>query len=205
MQRKEKIIFGIDEVGRGSLAGPVFAVAIIVFRPIPRLEVKRWGGKIKDSKKLSQRQREEIYNFLKNSQDSQEMKWGTGKVSEKIIDKINILNATKLAMEKAVLDLEKKIGKKSDMLLIDGNFGINISRPQKSIIKGDEKIFLISLASIVAKVERDRLMQKMHQKYPQYGFNQHKGYGTKEHISALSNFGCCKIHRESFKVKLLQE
>ncbi|MFH0739555.1 MAG: ribonuclease HII [bacterium] len=199
--RSKKIIFGVDEVGRGPLAGPVFAVAITMFRPTPRLQAEEWGGTVKDSKKLSAKQREEIYDFLKGRP---EVFWAIGKISEKIIDKINILQATKLAMEKATLALEKKINKQADMLLIDGNFSINLSRPQQSIIKGDEKIFLISLASIVAKVERDRLMQKMHKKYPQYGFNKHKGYGTPQHLSALATHGPCPLHRESFKCKLLQ-
>lgn len=195
---KEKIIFGIDEVGRGPLAGPVFAVAIIV----PQLLIINYQFPKRDSKKLSAKQREKIYNFLKQST---EVKWGIGKVSEKVIDKINILQATKLAMEKAVLSLEKKIGKQAEMLLIDGNFGIGLARPQQSIIKGDEKIFLISLASIVAKVERDNLMVKLHKKYFQYGFDQHKGYGTRQHLNALQKFGLCEIHRKSFRPNLLQK
>ena len=144
---------------------------------------------------MTVKQREEIYDFLKKSP---EVFWATGKVGERVIDKINILQATKLAMEKAVLSLEKKIGKKADRLLIDGNFGINLARSQESIIKGDEKILLISLASIVAKVERDSLMVKLHKKYPQYGFNKHKGYCTKQHLTTLSKFGPSPIHRKSF-------
>ncbi|MDD5738331.1 MAG: ribonuclease HII [Candidatus Pacebacteria bacterium] len=208
MQNGEKIVFGIDEVGRGSLAGPVMACAIMQIKNqkstfVPssgRGKVKNANQKlkIKDSKKLTPKQREEIYNFLKKSS---EVQWGIGKVSEKVIDKINILQATKLAMEKAVLNLEKKIGKKADALLIDGNFGINIARPQQSIIKGDEKVFLISLASIIAKVERDNLMIKLHKKYPQYGFNKNKGYGTPQHLTVLSKHGPCKIHRQSFNLK----
>ncbi len=197
--RSKKIVFGVDEVGRGPLAGPVFAVAIIMLRSTPLLQAREWGGKVKDSKKLTSNQREEIYDFLKNSS---EVFWGVGKVGEKVIDKINILQATKLAMEKAVLSLENKIGKKANMLLIDGNFSIGLNRPQQSIIKGDEKIFLISLSSIVAKVERDNLMQKMHKKYPQYGFDQHKGYGTKQHYKMIAQHGTCPIHRQSFNLKI---
>lgn len=197
----KKIVFGIDEVGRGPLAGAVMAAAITVqqfsiFNSQFSKNFQFLNFKNRDSKKLTPKQRENIYTFLK---DSPEVQWGTGKVSEKMIDKINILQATKLAMEKAVLSLEKKIGRQAEMLLIDGNFGITLARPQQSIVKGDETVFLISLASIVAKVERDSLMQKMHKKYPQYGFNQHKGYGTKQHIAALFKFGPCKIHRMSFK------
>ncbi len=136
-----------------------------------------------------------FYNFLKQNP---QVKWGIGKIGEKAIDKINILQATKMAMEKAVLNLEKKLGKKADLLLIDGNFGIGIDRPQKSIIKGDEKVFLISLASVVAKVQRDRLMQRMHKKYPHYGVNKHKGYGTKMHLATLAQCGPCETHRASF-------
>ena len=199
MQRKEKIVFGIDEVGRGPLAGPVIAVAITVSRPTPRPQAEEWGGRVRDSKKLTPKQREDTYAFLK---ESPEVFWAVSRVGEKIIDKINILQATKLAMEKAVLSLEKKIGKRAEMLLIDGNFGIELVRPQESIIKGDETVFLISLASIVAKVERDRLMQKMHKKYPQYGFDKHKGYGTKQHYRMIAQHGICQIHRKSFNLKL---
>lgn len=195
MAKNQKIIVGVDEVGRGPLAGPVLACAItqIVSHSEGVERPKNLNGR--DSKKFSPKQRQEIYNFLKKNP---QVEWGIGRISEKVIDKINIFQATKLAMEKAVLSLEKKIGQQADMLLIDGNFGISIKRPQKSIIKGDEKIFLISLASIVAKVERDRLMIKLHQKYPQYGFNQHKGYGTKLHIEMVNQHGPCPLHRQSF-------
>ena len=195
MAKNSKIIVGIDEVGRGPLAGPVLACAItqIVSHSEGVERPKNLNGR--DSKQLSPKQREEIYEILKKDPL---VEWGIGRVEEKVIDKINIFQATKLAMEKAVLALEKKIGQPADRLLIDGNFGIGLARPQQSIIKGDEKILLISLASIVAKVERDRLMIKMHQKYPQYGFNQHKGYGTKQHIAAIEKFGHCPLHRQSF-------
>jgi len=220
----KKIVFGIDEVGRGPLAGPVFAVALtcpanpksefLISKQsqkskVPEGEQAPYGAgkniirqladkiKNRDSKKLSAKQREKVYKLLRSSPW---FVWGTGIASERIIDKINILQATKLAMEKAVLSLEKKVGKQADMLLIDGNFGIGITRPQQSIIKGDEKIFLISLASIIAKVERDNLMQKMHKKYPQYGFDKHKGYGTKQHYEMIAKYGACKIHRQTFRL-----
>ena len=200
--KKQKIIVGIDEVGRGCLAGVVIAVAITASQKLKvqsaKCKVGVQNSKFKDSKQLSPKQREEIYEILKKDPL---VEWGIGRVGQKVIDKINIFQATKLAMEKAVLALEKKIGQPAGMLLIDGNFGIGLARPQQSIIKGDEKIFLISLASIVAKVERDRLMIKMHQKYPQYGFNQHKGYGTKQHIAAIKKYGVCEIHRLTFSIK----
>lgn len=207
---KQKIIFGVDEVGRGCLAGPVMACAItgaINTKPeiqnlkqIQNFKFKIPNG-LKDSKKINPKKREEIYQILKKDPL---IEWGIGKVGEKTIDKINILQATKLAMKKAVLALEKKIGNKADLLLIDGNFGIDIDRVQKSIIKGDEKVFLISLASIVAKVERDRLMTKLHQQYPQYGFAVHKGYATSQHLAALATFGACDMHRFSFQPVCLQ-
>ncbi len=217
MKKKQQIVFGIDEVGRGPLAGPVIACAITgpaklkIKNENPKessagdsrgqadkfqVSCSKFQVRFKDSKKLTPKQREQIYQFLKNSP---QVEWGIGKVSEKVIDKINIFQATKLAMEKAVKSLEKKIGKQANLLLIDGNFGIGLSRPQESIIKGDEKIFLISLASIVAKVHRDRLMLKAHKKYPQYEFDKHKGYGTKLHCQKLMKFGYCSLHRKSFK------
>ncbi len=205
-KQRYKFVVGLDEVGRGPLAGSVIAAAVSVSSSIYKV-IKLKG--INDSKKLSEKQREEFYKILtKHSAIS----WGIGIVSEKVIDKINILEATKLAMARAIASLISKsqypISKqiqnpkskilKPEFLLIDGNFGIDSKIPQKSIIKGDEKVFSISVASIVAKVTRDRLMQKMHKKYPQYGFDKHKGYGTKLHIKNLEKFGPCKIHRKTF-------
>lgn len=183
-----KIVVGIDEVGRGPLAGPVIACAVF-------LKNYQDLSNIQDSKMLSLKQREDIYMLLK---DNKNVEWGIGKVSETIIDKINILEATKLAMKRAVANLEKKIGS-ADYLLIDGNFKINLSVSQKSIIKGDQKVFSIALASIIAKVKRDRLMMKYHLKYPEYGFNNNMGYGTRFHREAIRRCGLCNIHRKTFK------
>ncbi|MCX6790954.1 MAG: ribonuclease HII [Candidatus Gribaldobacteria bacterium] len=194
MNKNPEVIFGVDEVGRGPLAGPVVVCALIAPASYETLIFEKG---IKDSKKIKFQKREAIYEILKKDP---KVKWGIGRVSEKVIDKINILQATKLAMVRAVKSLEKKIGHKADQLLIDGNFAIPITRPQQSIIKGDEKISLIALASIVAKVHRDRLMDNYHKQYPQYGFNQHKGYGTKLHLEAIQKNGFCKIHRKTFKV-----
>ena len=191
-----KIIVGLDEVGRGSLASSVTAAAVTV-RQIPNLK-SQIPKNLKDSKKLTPKKREEIFKMLRNSSW---VKWGIGRVSEKIIDKINILQATKLAMERAVNNLmskNKKQNVKVDFLLIDGNFGINSDIPQKSIIKGDERVFLIKLASIIAKVTRDRAMLRYHKKYPKYRFDKHKGYGTKLHFRMLKKYGPCRIHRKSF-------
>lgn len=226
-----QIIIGVDEVGRGPLAGPVVACAFTVcsrintnkhtnntnrIREICEEFVKIRG--VRDSKKLSAKKREEIFEAIKNCPD---FVWAIGEVSEKMIDKINILQATKLAMQKAVTGLNKKImHKMSDrekdaqsfeniLLLIDGNMKFEDgwfaclrrqgeNAQYKSIIKGDEKIFEISAASIMAKVYRDKLMDKMHKKYPQYGFEKHKGYGTKLHYESLAKHGPCKIHRKTF-------
>jgi ribonuclease HII len=155
--------------------------------PSAKIFDKNFG--IRDSKKLSEKQREHFYKILTNHP---QVKWGVGIASEKVIDKINILQATKLAMKKAVKKLSP------DFLLIDGNFGLDVDIKQKSIIKGDQKVFSISVASIIAKVTRDRIMQKYHKKYLNYGFNKHKGYPTKAHFSNLKKFGPCKIHRKSF-------
>jgi len=195
-------VVGIDEAGRGPLAGPVIACAITIPEfPISNFQFPK---NVKDSKKLSAKKREEIYKLLKKNPD---VKWGIGRVSEKIIDKINILQATKLAMRRAVKNLSKKgTGFLSaernpvPFLLIDGNFGIDLDFPQKSIIKGDQKVFSCAAASIIAKVSRDRMMIKYHDKYPEYGFNRHKGYGTKLHREAIKKYGFCDIHRKTFRV-----
>ena len=131
---------------------------------------------------------------------NQNIAWGIGIVSEKVIDRINILEATKLAMLKALKNLEKKL-LKTDVklvLIIDGNIKLNIDLTQKSIVKADQKVFSCALASIFAKVTRDKIMQKFHNKYPEYSFNLHKGYGTNHHFKMLKKYGICKIHRKSF-------
>lgn len=188
-----KYVVGIDEAGRGPLAGPVVSGAVLIlekdFKEIKKIE------SVKDSKKLSEKKREKVYlNLINNSK----LKWGIGIVSEKIIDKINILEATKLSMIKAIEDLEKKNNFKVDFLILDGKMKINFNADQESIIKGDDKVFSISAASIIAKVTRDRLMIKYDQKYPQYNFKKHKGYGTKEHLDNIDKNGICKIHRKTF-------
>ena len=211
-----KCVAGLDEAGRGPLAGPVVAGAVMVkisnfqFPISNKFSIDQFL-KLRDSKKLSAKQREEFYKIITNHP---EIKWGVGVVSEKIIDKINILEATKLAMVKAVKDLETKHGYLGcptsplilgdvrhpdiDFLILDGNFKIDSPIPQKSIIKADEKVFSCAAASIIAKVTRDRIMMRYHKKYPQYGFDMHKGYGTSYHFKMLEKHGFCKIHRKSF-------
>jgi len=204
-----KDIVGLDEAGRGPLAGSVVACAITV----PEFSISNFKFlNIKDSKRLTPKKREEIYEMLKQDPN---IEWGIGRVSEKVIDKINILEATKLAMKRAVRNLEKKLNIKNGIcqkmsdrtffgrtsfLIIDGNFGINIDIPQKSIIKADEKVFSCAAASIIAKVFRDRMMLKYHKKYPKYAFDRHKGYPTKLHRQIIKQCGFCNIHRKSFRV-----
>ena len=192
-----KRVVGLDEAGRGPLAGPVVAAAVTIKKfSIFNFQFSR----IKDSKKLTPNQREKFYKIITNSPD---LEWGIGRVSEKVIDKINILQATKMAMKKAIENLNLKLkshNSKADFLIIDGNFKLDLPIAQKSIIKGDERVFSCGAASIIAKVWRDRIMKRYHQKYPQYGFGQHKGYPTKEHYKKIKKYGPCKIHRKSFKL-----
>jgi len=182
-----KRVVCLDEAGRGSLAGPVVAAAVSIIANC-KLQI----ANLKDSKKLTPKKREEFFKILTKHPN---IEWGVGRVSEKVIDKINILEATKLAMIKAI----KKLKRKPDFLILDGNFTIDLGIPQKPIVKADEKVFSCSAASIIAKVTRDRIMVRYHKKYPRYGFNKHKGYPTKLHRKMLAKYGPCKIHRRSFK------
>jgi len=188
--RKTYFQAGLDESGRGPLAGPVVACAVLLKSDFNGLLKSDFSG-IRDSKKLSAGQREKFYNILTNHP---RIEWGIGRVSEKMIDKINILQATKLAMKKAV----RKLRREPDSLILDGNFKINLAIPQKSVVKADEKIFSCMAAGIIAKVTRDRIMQRYHKKYPQYGFDKHKGYPTKHHFKMMKKHGPSKIHRRTF-------
>ena len=207
-----KFVACLDEAGRGPLAGPVVAAAVTLWRR--NLHSGRFRlHKLRDSKQLSAKQREEFYKIITNHPA---ISWGAGIVSEKIIDKINILEATKLAMTKAVKNLETKHGylgcptspkitgevghQKISLLILDGNMKLNLPIAQKSIIKGDEKVFSCAAASIIAKVTRDRIMTECHKKYPQYRFDLHKGYGTKLHYQLIKKYGICGIHRKSFRL-----
>ena len=201
----------IDEVGRGPLAGPVVACAVclsLVKESLTRLRIE--FPRLRDSKKLSSKRREFFYNLITKNKD---IEWGIGIVSEKVIDKINIFQATQLAMKKALLNLETKLQKNHhitksryskqmlyiDFLVVDGNTELSLNNiPCKAIVKGDEKVFSCALASIIAKVTRDRIMLAYHKKYPQYGFDRHKGYGTALHLKMLRQYGPCPLHRKSF-------
>lgn len=174
---------GMDEVGRGPLAGPVVA-ACIVLPPEPLIEY------VNDSKKLSPGRREKLYSQLMESAASVASGWR----EPAEIDEINILNATKRAFEEAYDKLDKKPG----VVLLDAISGLDIPAEQRSIIHGDALSYLIAAASIVAKVQRDSYMAEMDALYPEYGFARNKGYGTAEHIAALKKYGPCPIHRRSF-------
>jgi len=190
-----RYVVGLDEAGRGALSGPVVAAAVIFKKSKIKNQKSKLQFKIqnlRDSKKLTPKKREEFYKILTNHP---QIKWGIGRVSEKVIDKINILEATKLVMIKAI----KKLKRKPDFLIIDGNFKLNLPIPQKSIIKADEKVFSVALASILAKVWRDKMMLRYHKKYPQYRFDLHKGYPTRLHLKMLKKHGPCKIHRKTFR------
>jgi ribonuclease HII len=177
-------IAGIDEVGRGPLAGPVVAAAVI----LPRQGINR---ELFDSKKLSPKKRDDLYGVIL----SEALGVGVGIVGQKTIDLLNILEATLEAMALAV----KGLGISPDFLLIDGLQGPRLPIPQKPIPKGDQLSNSISAASIIAKVTRDRMMEDYHQKYPQYNFAKHKGYGTKEHLRAIQEHGICELHRKTFR------
>jgi ribonuclease HII len=178
-------IAGVDESGRGALAGPVVAAAVISSETcVPLL------GQVKDSKKLSPEIREELFDEIQ----AHSVAVAVGIVSVEEIDRINILRASLQAMRIAVESLSTL----PDLCLIDGNMPIPLEVAQQSIIRGDDRIFSISAASIVAKVTRDRLMRKLDREHPNYGFAAHKGYGTEEHLNAISQFGICIEHRRSF-------
>ena len=179
----------IDEAGRGPLAGPVVA-AIVLVAPNFIFDQKKYKL-IRDSKKLSEAKREEAYDLIMS--DFPEVK--VGWCDHETIDRINILQATFLAMKKALGALKSK----PDLVIVDGSFKIpNISQKQRAIIKGDATVFSIAAASIIAKVTRDRLMRKFHETYPVYEFAQHKGYGTKLHLEKIKEYGPSPIHRLSF-------
>lgn len=219
-------VVGVDEAGRGPLAGPVVAAAVAVRKlqitnyklqtpacreaGIPNeqnsddqkkskekfLDEEKMWDLIKDSKKLSEKRREEVFEFIREN-----FYVGVGICDHQTIDRINILEATFLAMKKAVGELKNQIKNQGGkiLILVDGDKIIpNFSIEQKSIVSGDKLVKSISAASIIAKVTRDRMMNEFDKKYPQYQFSKHKGYGTKIHIEALKEFGPCEIHRRTF-------
>lgn len=188
MNKGFKAVCGVDEAGRGPLAGPVYAAAVI-------LPVETEIACLNDSKKLSEKKREELFDIINDVAISVSV----GTASEKEIDEINILNATFLAMKRAVEGLEIS----PDYAIIDGNRAPNLEIPTETVVKGDGKVMSVAAASIIAKVSRDRFMLKMAEQYPEYQFEKHKGYGTRLHYEMIEKYGVSSIHRKSFLKKVL--
>lgn len=208
LKEGHSFVIGVDEAGRGPLVGPVVASAVMISESdIQRLTeetiLKDFGENIfdliRDSKKLTPKRREYVCDFILGN-----FRVGIGSCDHNTVDRMNILEASFLAMKKAISDLKSKSsdsvswGEKK-VFLVDGNKKIpNLSDNQEAFVGGDNLVKLISAASIVAKVARDKMMLEMHEKYPQYGFDKHKGYGTKAHMQALEKHGPCEFHRKSF-------
>ena len=182
-------VCGIDEAGRGPLAGPVVAAAVILPEGVELPGVN-------DSKKITEKKREVLFDFVKE----RALAYGIGQASEQEIDEINILQATFLAMRRAVEALDIP----ADFALVDGNRIQGLDIPAETVIGGDGKVLSIA-ASILAKVTRDRYMREMAQTYPEYGFEKHKGYGTKAHYAAIEQYGICPLHRRTFLKKILNK
>ncbi len=186
----EKIIIGVDEAGRGPLAGPVVAAAVIIDKYLDEFEL------INDSKKLSEKKREKLFDTILEN-----CKVGVGIATVEEIDSLNILNANFLAMRRALEDLEEE-----GFVLVDGNHLIREYQGEQGfVIKGDGKSISIAAASIIAKVTRDKIMEKVSEEYPQYEFSKHKGYGTKVHREKILEFGPSPVHRKSFLKKILKD
>lgn len=178
-----QLLAGVDEAGRGPLAGPVIAAAVI-------LDPSRPIDGINDSKKLSESRREALYEAIQEKA----LCWAVGRAEVDEIDSLNILHATMLAMTRAVQALSPA----AEHALIDGNRCPELGCTSQAVVKGDQRVLSIGAASIIAKVTRDREMLTLHEQYPDYGFNQHKGYGTKVHMAALEMHGATPLHRRSF-------
>ncbi|MDD5724443.1 MAG: ribonuclease HII [Syntrophales bacterium] len=179
-------IAGVDEAGRGPLAGPVVAAAVV-------FPSDYTNGEIRDSKKLTPRKRESLYTIIRNDAISV----GLGIMEASAIDRINILQATLSAMKMAISNLSLR----PDYILIDGLNTIDLPVEQETIVRGDSLSISVAAASIIAKVSRDHIMDRYHVLYPQYNFLKNKGYGTQEHREAVKEYGRCKIHRRSFKIR----
>ena len=189
-----RYIVGVDEVGRGPLAGPVVCAAVVMPLGLGDLVIG-----VDDSKKLSQKKRELLAEEIKKKA----IAYTVVEASEKTIDEINILEATKLAMKQAVetLVLPEELNANPEIVLTDGNMTLDISLPQKSVIHGDALSYSIGAASIIAKVYRDSLMDELAKLYPAYGFEKNKGYGTAAHIQGIKEYGLCPVHRRTFTKK----
>lgn len=194
-------VAGIDEAGRGPLAGPVVVAAVIM----PRESMIEG---VNDSKKVSEKKREKLYDEIIN----EAIAYGVGIVNQEEIDRINILNATKEGLTMAIKEMEKDLKEKNrefekpEIILVDALTKIDTDHiPYRSIIKGDSKSYSIAAASIIAKVTRDRIMRQWDEVYPVYGFVKHKGYGTAAHIAAIREYGLCPLHRRSFVKNIIKE
>jgi len=179
------VIAGIDEAGRGPLAGPVVAAAVVLPRGYK-------NGAVRDSKKLTPRSRDMLYEVI--TRDA--LSIGLGVTEPSVIDRVNILQATLMAMREAVTALSLQ----PDYLLIDGLHRIDLPFEQRTIVRGDDLSLSVACASIIAKVSRDRIMEIYHHQFPQYNFLRNRGYGTREHVEAIGRHGLCKIHRRSFRI-----
>ncbi|MCR4430155.1 MAG: ribonuclease HII [Tepidanaerobacteraceae bacterium] len=191
-QKGHIFIAGVDEAGRGPLAGPVVAGAVILEPNTPLIDLID----LKDSKLLSEKKREAVYEKVVKAAVS----YAFDVVDREYIDEHNILNATLYAMKRAV----EKLSVKPDFILVDALKIPGIDIPQQAIVHGDNRCACIAAASVVAKVERDRIMKDYDKIYPQYGFSRNKGYGTKEHVNSIKKYGFCPIHRKSFSIKGLE-
>jgi ribonuclease HII len=185
-QRGYRLIAGIDEAGRGPLAGPVVAAAVILPHDYENPEIN-------DSKKLTPRKRERLYKVIEHDA----LSIGLGVVEASVIDDVNVFQATLMAMKEAVSNLSLK----PDYLIIDGSCCIFVPLPQEAVVKGDSRSISVASASIIAKVSRDSIMEIYHRQFPQYNFLKNKGYGTREHREAIKKYGPCKIHRRSFRIR----
>lgn len=184
-----KLVCGVDEAGRGPLCGPVVAAAVIL-KPDSKIEG------VNDSKKLSEKKREQVYEAIMQNA----LAVGVGMSDVDVIESVNILNATKLAMKEAI----SKLKVQPEYVLIDGNQMIDITIPGETVVHGDAISESIAAASIVAKVTRDRMLIEWDKQYPEYGFAKHKGYGTKAHVEAIGKYGLTPIHRPSFCTKFVK-
>ncbi|MDD2840535.1 MAG: ribonuclease HII [Rickettsiales bacterium] len=193
-----QFIAGIDEAGRGPLCGPVFSsCALIADRKVCPIEID-------DSKKITEKNRERIFEEILKLEEKRQILFGIGEGSIEEIEKFNIRNATKISMKRAYENLIEKYSLNIDMVIVDGNFIPDISTKAEFIIKGDEKSISIATASIIAKVSRDRLLRNMDLEFPEYCWAKNKGYGTAEHIKAIKKYGISKYHRKSFLQNILK-
>jgi ribonuclease HII len=190
--RGYRCLVGVDEAGRGPLAGPVHAAAVVLS---PDTLEADWIAELDDSKKLTESRREDLFARICDEARA----WAICSRDEPVIAEINILQAALAAMEEAVAEVCRELDGPPDWVLVDGNRPITCEYPQRTLVKGDGRSLHIAAASILAKVERDRLMVEYHERWPQYGFDSHKGYGSAAHREAIAEHGPCPIHRRTFR------